>query len=272
MFARFATIAGSMIIASVPALSQTGGCPDVGAVSGAQVERTGSVFTFGFPQIMLRGLTGAAFSGQVSVQTVRTLANGSHLTQPVRLQPTIYRDSMGRMRTDEVMTQLGQNAKPQIARLAEINDSVAGYRYIIDDFHKVAYRIAPCVRALSDGGPAAGLPPAASARGITMTTEQLGTQVISGVTVTGTRETTTFPPGTYQGNDQPVTRVEEDWHSAQFGLNFLSKSTNPAGETTQTMTKFAAGEPDQALFQVPAGYQIVDEAAKFSITIPYSGE
>lgn len=268
-FSRLAATGSLLIVASVPTFSQTGGCPDVGGVSGGQVGRTGSVFTFGFPQIMLKGLAGAAFSGQVSVQTVRTLVNGSHLTEPVRMQPTMYRDSMGRMRTDAEMTEPGSNARPQIARLAEINDSVAGYRYVIDDFHKAAYRIRPCVRALSADSPASGPAPAAAARGITMTTEQLGTQVMSGITVTGTRETTMFPPGTYQGNDGPVTRVEEEWHSARFGLNFLSKSTNPNGETTRTMTKFMAGEPDPALFQVPQGYQVVDEASKFSITIPY---
>ena len=102
---------------------------------------------------------GAPFSGQVSVQTVRTLVNGSHLTEPVRMQPTMYRDSMGRMRTDAEMTQPGSNARPQIARLAEINDSVAGYRYVIDDFHKIAYRITPCLREVPAGLAEAGPPP-----------------------------------------------------------------------------------------------------------------
>jgi hypothetical protein len=271
MFARVAATAGLLIGVPVPAFSQTGGCPDIGAFSGSQVSRTQSVFTFGFPQTVPKGVAGAPFSGQMSVETVRTLANGSHLTRPIRLQPMIYRDAMGRTRTDPEMTQLGSNVGPQISRLAEISDSVAGYRYIIDDFHKIAHRMTACVRALSAGGPAAGPPPAVAARGVTMTTDQLGTQVMSGVTVTGTRQTTTFPPGTYQSNDGPVTRVSEEWHSAQYGLNFLSKSTTPDGETTQTMTKFMAGEPDPALFQVPAGYQIVDETQKFSITIPYSG-
>ena len=166
----------------------------------------------------------------------------------------------------------GANGAPQILGLAEIMDSVAGYRYILDDYHKVAYRIAPCMWPVWSGySPGNPLAPAAAARGITRTAEDLGTQTMSGVTVTGTRYTTTFPPGTYQGNDQPVTNVEEDWHSDQFGLNFLTKNIWPDRENTQTMTNFTAGEPDPTLFQVPDGYQIVDESSGFTVTIPQPG-
>ena len=74
MFGRFTDTVGLLIIASVPAFSQTGGCPGIGAVSGGQiigavsggqVGRTESVFTFGFPQIMLkRGLWARPFPGR----------------------------------------------------------------------------------------------------------------------------------------------------------------------------------------------------------------
>ncbi len=184
----------------------------------------------------------------------------------------MYRDAQGRTRFDARIAPATANAGPQIVGLAEIMDSVAGYRYILDDFHKVAYRTTPCMWPVGSGAfTTATLPPAAVAKGITRTTEDLGTQTMSGVTVTGTRYTTTFPPGTYQGNDGPVTTVEEDWHSAQFGLNFLTKNAFPDRENTQMMMNFNAAEPDPALFQVPDGYQIVDENAQFTITIPPAG-
>jgi hypothetical protein len=48
----------------------------------------------------------------------------------------------------------------------------------------------------------------------------------------------------------------------------MSKSTGPNGDTSMTMKDFSIEEPDPTLFQVPAGYQIVDETGQFTITIP----
>jgi hypothetical protein len=94
-----------------------------------------------------------------------------------------------------------------------------------------------------------------------------------GITVTGQRTTTTYPPGTYQGNDAPLTSVSESWRSDQYGLMLLSKNTQPDGsESTTTMKDFTPTEPDPTLFMVPAGYQIVDEAGQFTITIPVTAK
>ena len=230
---------------------------------------------------MPRAVTGVPFSGQMIGQNVRTLATGVHLTQPGLTQPMKHRDSLGRVRSDSMMSPqpLAGHSMPQINRLAEIDDPVAGYIYILDDVHKIAHRIAPYSRPAPPAAvvrrPAPGPAPQAASRRVEVTTEDLGTQTMSGVIVTGRRVTTTFPPGAYPGqvNDQPVARVEENWHSAEFGMDFLTKTITPDGGTMQsTMTNFTAGEPDPALFQVPAGYQILDETAAFSITIPYQGQ
>ena len=273
----YCAVAGLLIAAAAPALPQSAGgaaCPGIGGGGGSQNDRAGNrIFTFSPPFIAVKGLPGAPFSAQQSSVQLKTLANGTQLTSPAPVQPMMYRDAQGRFRTDAMMGPPTANAGPQITRLAEIMDSVAGYRYILDDYYKVAYRITPCTWPVGSGASTStALAPAAAAKGITRTTEDLGTQTMSGVTVNGTRETTTFPPGTYQGNDQPVTRVEEDWRSARFGMNFLTKNTNPDGESTQTLTNFTAGDPDPALFQVPPGYQIVDETAAFAITIPQLGQ
>ncbi len=104
--------------------------------------------------------------------------------------------------------------------------------------------------------------------GATVKSENLGTETILGVTAIGQRNTTTYPVGTYQGNDQPVTQVNENWRSAQYGLVLRSLNTGPNGDTTTAMKDFSLDEPDPSLFQVPAGYQIVDETGEFTITIP----
>jgi hypothetical protein len=277
---------GLLMAAASPSLAQGNAVAACSGVvgGGASMSPDGSVFEYRGPSVMPRAMTGAPYSGQMTSQTVRTLASGVHLTSTGLTQPMKHRDSAGRVRSDSMMTAqpMAGNTKPQINRLAEIDDPVAGFIYILDDSRKIAHRIVPCSRpappAVVVQRPAPkpattpATPPVTGGVRVESTTEDLGTQTMSGVTVTGRRTTTTFPPGGYQGNNQPVARVEEQWYSAEFGMNFLTKTTTPNGETTQTMTNFTAGEPNPALFQVPAGYQIVDETAAFTITIPYQGQ
>ena len=272
-----------IVLAAVPAFSQTAGpvpvtCPTGGgSLGGGQFTQTESIMTYNLPQLP-RGqpLTGAPYTGQMSNESVRTLANGTHLTQPVRSSPMMYRDSMGRTRSDTLMmAPRPGTTTPHINRLAEIDDPVAGYRYILDDYHKVAHRIVPCKRSPPAARPAPMPNPTLASNpgplrmGGNSETEDLGTQTMFGVTVTGVRNTTTFPPGAYQGNDGPVTVIQETWRSAQYGLDFVVKNSRPDGDSTQSMVSFAAGDPDPSLFQIPPGYQIVDETANFTITIPY---
>jgi hypothetical protein len=245
-------------------------------------DNTGTVFTYNSaPGATVFVQTGAPYAGRNSSQTVRTLANGTHLTQPSFKQPMTYRDTMGRTRQDRPVQQMpglpGAEAQDPSIALVEIVDPVAGYRYVLDPVHHVAHRMAIQVRqnrpvqpAVALTAPAISLPPQTMANGATMSSESLGTQTMFGVTVAGMRMTTTYPAGTFQGNDQPVVMVNESWRSLQHNIVLLSKNTGPNGDTTMTMLDFSAEEPDPALFQIPAGYQIVDETGQFTITIPRS--
>jgi hypothetical protein len=212
---------GLLMAAASSSLAQSdaaAACP-AAVRGGASIGPDGSVFQYKGPSLMPRAVTGAPYSGQMIGQTVKTLASGVHLTQPALGQPMEHRDSAGRVRTDSSMNPqpLAGHSMPQINRLAEIDDPVAGYIYILDDTRKIAHRIVPCVRTAQPAAvvrrpiPRPAAPPATQAvvGRIETTTEDLGTQTMSGVTVTGRRQTTTFPPGTYlgQNNDRTVTRV-----------------------------------------------------------------
>ena len=95
--------------------------------------------------------------------------------------------------------------------------------------------------------------------------ESLGTQVMEGVNVQGTRSTMTIPVGA-QGNDRPLATVSETWFSPDLKLTILMKTTDHRnGESTTRMTNLVLGEPDPSLFQPPAGYNIVDEAGPFQV-------
>jgi hypothetical protein len=277
----------------VPAYSQT-----ATVVSGAYVggigfgsagmgisnhgNNTETTFTYNFPRdLTVFVVSGAPYAGRTVSQSVRTLANGTHLTQPAFEQPMTYRDSMGRTRTESRMQPLppmGAVAKapPQIASLPEIEDPVAGYRIILDPVHQIAHRIPIQVRQnqapninTAIAAPRIVTPLARPHQdGATVEAENLGTQTIFGVPATGHRTTTTYPVGTYQGNDQPVIMVNETWNSVQYGMVLKSSNTGPESDSTMIMKDFSGAEPDPSLFMIPAGYQIVDETGEFTITIP----
>ena len=75
--------------------------------------------------------------------------------------------------------------------------------------------------------------------------EQLGTQVIEGVTAQGTRRTVTAPAGRL---------VDETWYSPDLHVNVMTRHSDPQSETIYRLTNIKRAEPDPALFQVPAGW------------------
>jgi hypothetical protein len=297
----FHVIAFGAVTLLAPGLlfSQGGGAGTVGdsfsssmssSGSGGTVSSSGNgtqtTFTYNYPPgKTVFVIASAPYSGHMSSQTVRTLANGIHLNMQTNDQPMTYRDSVGRTRTDAAMSQApmiaraAANFKPRIVRLPEISDPVAGFRYVLDDTNRIAYRITIQARQnqaqprakLVAQSPVAQAAPHVMENGVTSTSESLGTQSMFGITVAGQRTTTTYPPGTYQGNDGPLTSVSETWRSDQYGLVLLSKNSQPDGsESSTTMKDFSAAEPDPTLFMVPAGYQIVDETGQFTITLAAS--
>jgi hypothetical protein len=91
--------------------------------------------------------------------------------------------------------------------------------------------------------------------------------MIDGVMVEGTRTTTTYPVGA-MGNDRPIVVTRESWHSPELRLEVLMKSSDPrSGESTMRFRIINRSEPDPALFQIPPGYQLVDETGSFTIKI-----
>jgi hypothetical protein len=214
-------------------------------------------------------VTGAPFSEQLTQSRVTVTPGGARLNGSSSAPPMIYRDSQGRTRTDQLTRPFGPAANPEsrIASLASIRDPVAGYEILLDPIHQAAYRIPFCTYP-----PPQAQTPAASTPnrnpGVTVTEEDLGTQTMFGVTVSGQRTTTTWAPGTYRNNDATVVTSEETWASRQYG-QFQTKRTDPNQESTTTMKTFSTAEPDPSLFQIPAGYQVVDEPTPFTITIHY---
>ena len=88
--------------------------------------------------------------------------------------------------------------------------------------------------------------------------EDLGKRFIEGVETEGTRDILIYNAGAF-GNDRKMTVENEFWWSPQLGLNLLSIKNDPRiGKQTFTVTEVVQGDPDPSLFQLPAGFEVVD--------------
>jgi hypothetical protein len=88
--------------------------------------------------------------------------------------------------------------------------------------------------------------------------EDLGTQTIVDQFTTGTRDTITYNVDVV-GNDREMTVIDEHWYSEPLALNLLSIRTDPRfGKQTFKVAKIALGEPNSKLFELPAGFSVVD--------------
>lgn len=86
--------------------------------------------------------------------------------------------------------------------------------------------------------------------------EDLGTEVVEGVSCVGLRETHTIPAGAI-GNERALETTSENWTSPDLHVIVLSKHNDPrSGETTYRLTNLKRGEPDASLFQIPSDYTI----------------
>jgi hypothetical protein len=244
----------------------------------------------------LSPVTGAPYSATITTEMVQTLSDGTHITQTTT--GAVARDSEGRTRQDAPLPSIGNLSAADAPHLVFIQDPVAQVSYTLDLTDKSAQKMpamsplpavdasGPSVAAnekvfiqKEDAGgpmplPAALLPPpAAAGPGVVMfqrtmiddnekfanaTTEDLGSQTMQGITVTGTRTTRTIPKGQI-GNDAPISIVTEVWTSPELKTVVYSKRTDPRmGEQTFQLANITRSEPDPSLFSVPPGFTVTD--------------
>jgi len=97
------------------------------------------------------------------------------------------------------------------------------------------------------------------AQGGKLTTKDLGTQTVARVLLIGTRKQRTIPAN-FSGTGREVTITDDYWYSEELKVYLVLRHNDPrTGEQTVGITKVERGEPDAALFHVPAGYKVLDE-------------
>jgi hypothetical protein len=197
-------------------------------------------------------VTGAPYSAVETVQTQQVLANGNQISHSE--QSNVYRDSQGRTRNERTITPPAASGK-QPFTLVTIVDPVAGYRYELNSSTMTAVQTPlPQPRTSSGSGPRPG--PPAGGNKPAVTTVNLGTQTVNGVTATGTQVTETIPAGAF-GNSQAIQIVRVTWVSTDLKIRVQVKSNDPRfGTRDLEVTNIVEAEPAATSFVVPSGYTV----------------
>jgi hypothetical protein len=193
-------------------------------------------------------VTGAPYSATETLQRQQNLANGNQISK--KEQSNVYRDSQGRIRTEETITPPASSGKAAFT-IVTIFDPVGGFLYALDSSTMTA-RQTPLPQF--NGAP----PPARPARPMppNVTTADLGTLTVNGVAAKGTQLTETIPAGAI-GNTQPIQVVRVSWVSNDLKVPVQIKTSDPRfGNTDMELTNIVQSEPSASLFIVPAGYTV----------------
>jgi hypothetical protein len=191
---------------------------------------------------------GAPYSAQAVTEFTQTLSNGDHIQRTTTA--TIARDSQGRTRMERSFGAIGAlSAERGTGKAVMIFDPVAGKSYVLDANNHTARSTPIPAERLNATFHARREPQSAK-------TEDLGTQVIQGVSAQGTRITRVIPAGR-EGNEKEIDIVTETWYSPDLQVVVMSKTSDPRfGDSVYQLNAISRTEPDPALFTVPSDYTV----------------
>jgi hypothetical protein len=211
----------------------------------------------GGPQAVVPG---APYSGTEVVQTQETLADGNSITRNRQLN--VYRDSQGRVRTEETITPRNTTGGKQPYTITTILDFVGGHRYVLDSSTMTAFESplhtphTPPAGATANGRRGGGGAAGANAVRPNVVSTKLAQQPVNGVIATGTQHSESIPAGTI-GNARPIQTSRQIWESVELKVPVRIQSTDPRfGSSQMDLTNIIQAEPSASLFVVPAGYTL----------------
>jgi hypothetical protein len=197
-------------------------------------------------------VAGRPFTGRDTIEWTRNLEDGSVLT--THLSAKVARDSQGRIYREHVtFVPVNTDQQSRVVDMVLLDPTthtrttctVATHRCAVTSYY------APVVFTPAPVG--------SHANGTRyLTREVLGTNVVDGLNVEGTRETLSINAGAI-GNTKPLVTTREMWYSPELQIN-LSVTRKDPTEGTQViqLVDLVRSEPDPAMFQVPADFVVPD--------------
>jgi hypothetical protein len=209
--------------------------------------------TYRVDGVDLLPLPGMPLTGKSSIEWTRTLEDGGTIT--VHLEANLARDNAGRMyRERRSFVPVGSDQQPRLTAILLFDPAartrtectVGTKKCVVTDY------LPRRQFAMQPAGPFAN-----GTR--TLTREDLGQDTISGMSVTGTRETTTINAGVV-GNERPLVTTREFWYAASIRTNLAVTRDDPReGKQVIRLTDLSLAEPDPRMFEIPEGYTVFDQ-------------
>jgi len=198
-------------------------------------------------------LPGLPFTGTDTIIWTRPLADGSSTVTYETAK--VIRDGQGRLYRERHSFSPSADANPEFTlRETLIEDPVAQTRIVCST------AVHACIITNYRAVMAPSLQPVGSFdHGKRyLNRDNLGSQIIDGLSVIGTLETTTIAPGTL-GNSQPLKSTREFWYSSDLETNITVLRKDPR-EGTQNihLTVLSRSEPAPEVFAIPPGYNVRD--------------
>jgi hypothetical protein len=197
-------------------------------------------------------VTGRPFSGRGTTEWTRNLEDGSVVT--THLYAMVARDSQGRIyreRRNFVPANTDQEPRRNEFTLLDpvthtrTTCTIATHHCEITGYHAPT-SFTPRPAGPFDNGKRS------------LSRESLGSDVIDDFNVVGTRETISINAGVV-GNSQPLVSTREFWYSPDLQVNlFVTRKDPREGMQVIHVVDLSRSEPDPAMFQVPAGFVVVD--------------
>lgn len=194
------------------------------------------------PGVFVTPIPGAPFSATVMIKSEQPVADGSVETQVS--ETLIARDSQGRIRNERHMLMPeGTTGMPPLISV-----------HVFDPATRISYMYNPATMLARKQLVPPPRPNGANAG----TTQDLGYNTLNGMQAKGTR-TTRVVPAQVSGTGKPVTVTDEVWYSEDLHMNLLEEHTDArGGKQSVAILSIQRDEPAPSLFEVPAGYKIVD--------------
>jgi hypothetical protein len=210
--------------------------------------------------IFVTPVPNAPFSGTVRVERTVIQPNGEPLRQLWSIRE-IARDSQGRIYNEfrPLLPASVRDIPPAtVIHLYDPQNRMTEYLYPANKTYRMMMLQRPPATDTTEdfaSPAAAAAPPSEFTR-----QEDLGTRTIAGQQVHGVRVTQTLLAAE-SGTGQDIVVTDEYWYSDALRLNLTTRHNDPrTGSVTMTVTQISRGEPNAALFGVPADYTMAGVA------------
>lgn len=211
--------------------------------------------------VFVTPVAGVPLKAVVQLESKQTLPDGT--TEVRKTISNIARDLQGRIYNERRKWMNPAVRDAPLLLSIHIYDPITRLNTFLDPATRIARQT---TRLTREGTQEAVVAPEEAKNGarvngheMRVTEENLGTQYMENVSVHGTRTSRTIP-GEVSGTGRPVVVTDEYWYSEELHLNMLVKHADPrTGEQTVTVTQVDRNEPSSTMFEIPAGYKVVDE-------------